>query len=150
MMKKHFLLTIVLFTALFVNAADAVKVSSEEYGIDEVQGGTMEYVGKIGSYGVEFSYMNLHMGDGAHFLYRYTTITVNNGEWIELKYVGEKKGYQVWKEYINGRNTGTFTIKWTKQYIKGTFVNSKGQKYNVYAQRAKDNWADTGDSPFSN
>ena len=150
MMKKLFLLTIVLFTSLFMNAADAVKASGEEYGIDKVQGGTMEYKGKIGSYGVEFSYVNLHMGDGAHFLYRYTTITVNKGEWIELKYVGKKNGYQVWKEYINGRNTGTFTIKWTRQYIKGTFVNSQGKKYNVSAQRMADNWADSGDSPFSN
>ena len=55
-----------------------------------------------------------------------------------------------WKEYINGRNTGTFTIKWTRQYIKGTFVNSQGKKYNVSAERTEDNWADIGDSPFSN
>lgn len=140
-MKKFFLLTIVLFTALFVNAADAVKASSEEYGVDKVQGGTMDYVGNIGSYGVEFSYVNLHMGDGTHFLYRYTTVNVNNGEWIELKYVGKKNGYQVWKEYINGRNTGTFTIKRTNESIKGTFVNSKGKRYNVYAQRVEDDWA---------
>lgn len=108
----------------------------------------MEYVGKIGPYAVEFTYMNLHMGDGAHFMYRYTTIKVNNGEWIELRYAGSKGKYQVWKEYINGRNTGTFTILWTKQTITGSFVNAKGKKYNVRATRGNDNWADAGDSPF--
>lgn len=148
-MKKFFLLAIVLLTALVVEAADVVKATSEGHGIDKVQGGVMEYVGKIGPYQVEFSYMNLHMGDGAHFLYRYTTITVNKGEWIELKHVGKKGGYDVWKEYINGKNTGTFTILWTKQSIKGTFVNSKGKRYKVSAKRVEDNWVDSGDSPFN-
>lgn len=112
------------------------------------QGGEMEYTGKVGPYAVEFSYMNLHMGDGAHFMYRYTKALVNKGNWIELKYVRKNGKYQVWKEYINGKNTGTFTIIWTSQYIKGSFVNSKGKKYTVNARRSGGNWADAGDSPF--
>lgn len=148
-MKKIYMLTVALLTVLVVNSVNAVNPMSAEHSIDNVQGGFMSYVGKIGPYGIEFNYTNLHMGDGAHFQYRYTTANVNKGNWIDLKYVGKKGKYEVWKEYINGKNTGTFTILWTKQRIKGTFVNSKGKKYNVSAQRAEDNWIDAGDSPFS-
>jgi hypothetical protein len=145
---KKLLLTIMFFTPLIIHATDAVKTPSPVNSIDEVQGGVMEYVGTLGKYGIEFNYMNLHMGDGAHFSYRYTTITVNKGQWIELKYAGKKGGYEVWKEYINGKNTGTFTIQWTSQRIVGTFVNSKGKKFKVSAKRVQDNWVDAGDSPF--
>lgn len=115
---------------------------------ESVEGGIMEYTGAIGPYKVEFSYMNLHMGEGAQFMYRYTSITVNKGEWIELHFVKQNGNYQVWKEYINGKNTGIFTIQWNAKEIKGSFVNSKGKKYKVYAKASGGNWADAGDSPF--
>ena len=111
----------------------------------KTNGGVIEYSGAIGPYKVEFSYMNLHMGDGTHFSYRYTTITVNKGEWIELTCVGEKDGYTIWEEHINGRKTGTFTIKLSSKAITGKFVNSKGKKYIVNAKCTGGNWADAGE-----
>ena len=111
----------------------------------KTNGGVIEYSGAIGPYKVEFSYMNLHMGDGTHFSYRYTTITVNKGEWIELTCVGEKDGYTIWEEHINGRKTGTFTIKLSSKAITGKFVNSKGKKFRVNAKCTGGNWADAGE-----
>lgn len=108
-------------------------------------GGIIEYSGAIGPYKVEFSYMDLHMGDGAHFSYRYTSIVVNKGEWIELTYVKDAGEYTVWEEHINGKKTGTFTIKLNSKRILGNFVNSKGKKYSVNAKRTGGNWADAGE-----
>lgn len=147
-MKKLIALFLLCCVTIGVTAKHRVEPVANFHHYAAVQGGTMEYVGKIGPYAVEFTYMNLHMGDGAHFMYRYTKIKVNKGEWIALRYTGKKGKYQVWKEYINGRNTGTFTILWTAQSIMGSFVNAKGKKYNVRATRGNDNWADAGDSPF--
>ena len=127
-MKKMTVFCLLFMTMMMANAEVTNKITNganpSPYAI---QGGVMEYVGTVGPYNVEFSYMNLHMGDGAHFQYRYTSVTVNKGNWIELRYVRQKGKYQVWKEYINGKNTGTFTILWNAKEIKGTFVNSKGK-----------------------
>ncbi len=111
----------------------------------KTEGGVIEYSGSIGPYKVEFSYMDLHMGDGAHFNYQYTTIRVNKGEWIELTYVKDLNGYSVWEEHINGKKTGTFTIKLTSKSITGRFVNSKGKRFKVNAKRTGGNWADAGE-----
>ena len=146
-MKHIYFLTALFCLTLTANAINKKFTSSSPVPAN-IKGGVMDYTGKIGPYAVEFSYMNLHMGDGAHFMYRYTSVRVNKGEWIELKYVKNNGKYQIWKEYINGKNTGTFTILWTRQYIKGSFVNSKGKKYTVNAKYSGGNWADTGDSPF--
>ena len=148
-MKKMTVFCLLFMTMMMANAEVANKITNganpSPYAI---QGGVMEYVGTVGPYNVEFSYMNLHMGDGAHFQYRYTSVTVNKGNWIELRYVRQKGKYQVWKEYINGKNTRTFTILWNAKEIKGTFVNSKGKSFKVYAKSSGGNWADAGDSPF--
>lgn len=107
----------------------------------EIQGGTITYVGTIGKYKVEFIYSNLHISpDEPYFQYKYTSINVNRGKWIDLKYKGEKNGKEIWKEYIGGKNTGTFTITLTPKRISGTFVNSKGERFNVYAKGDDSDW----------
>ena len=147
-MKKEWLLFMVFCLLIPLNSNALNPSAPTNYRPNLEQGGVLSYIGSIGPYRVEFTYMNLHMGDGAHFSYRYTSIRVNGGKEIELRYAGNKGKYQIWKEYINGRNTGTFSIIWTSRSITGTFVNSKGQRYNVNARRGEDNWADAGDSPF--
>ena len=74
----------------------------------------------------------------------WTTLLGPDGKSIDLKYSGEKNGYAIWKEYIKGKNTGTFYIQRTTNSITGTFVNSKGQKFNVNAKKveSESNWAD--------
>ena len=128
---------IVLFvTMLFISIGDCCA---------KTDGGTIEYSGTIGPYKVEFSYINLHMGEGAHFSYRYTSVTVNKGNWIELTCVKEINGYTVWEEHINGKKTGTFTIKLSSKAITGKFVNSKGKRFKVNAKCVGGNWADAGE-----
>ena len=73
------------------------------------------------------------MGNGAQ--YRYLTIKVNHGDWITLEEAGFKGKYQIFKEYINGRNTGTFYLIFNNYGLKGNFVNSQGKKYTVSAKR---------------
>ena len=92
------------------------------------------YKGKIGPYGVEFMFAHVSgIGNGAQ--YRYLTIKVNHGNWITLEEAGFKGEYQIFKEYINGRNTGTFYLKFNNYGLKGNFVNSQGKKYKVSAKR---------------
>ena len=83
-MKKMTVFCLLFMTMMMANAEVTNKITNganpSPYAI---QGGVMEYVGTVGPYNVEFSYMNLHMGDGAHFQYRYTSVTVNKGNWIE-------------------------------------------------------------------
>ena len=96
-------------------------------------GGPIYYYGDIGQYSVEFIYENK-----SDFRYRYTSVNTNNGSYISLKYAGEKNGYAIWKEYIQGKNTGTFYIIRTDNDITGTFVNYKDQTFNVSAQMIGD------------
>lgn len=92
------------------------------------------YKGKIGPYGVEFIFAHdPDMGNGAQ--YRYLTKKVNHGNWITLEEAGFKGKYQIFKEYINGRNTGTFYLIFNNYGLKGNFVNSQGKKYTVSAKR---------------
>ena len=92
------------------------------------------YKGKIGPYGVEFMFAHVSgIGNGAQ--YRYLTIKVNHGDWITLEEAGFKGEYQIFKEYINGRNTGTFYLQFNNYGLKGNFVNSQGKKYKVSAKR---------------
>lgn len=117
-MKRFFVLTLLLFVTLSLAA-----------GI-----GFASYKGKIGPYGVEFEFSSIS-GEGRAAHYRYTTIKVNHGDWITLEEAGWKGDYQIFKEYINGRHTGTFTIIFNDYGLKGTFVNSKGKRYKVNAKR---------------
>ena len=130
---------------LSLSSAYAANTTETAPKVEAVNGGTLVYTGTIGQYGVEFTYTNLHMSpDEPFFSYRYTTVNTNNGKSIDLKYSGEKNGYAIWKEYIKGKNTGTFYIQRTTNSITGTFVNSKGQKFNVNAKKveSESNWAD--------
>ena len=116
---------------LSLSSANAANTTETAPKVEAVNGGTLVYTGTIGQYGVEFTYTNLHMSpDEPFFSYRYTTVNTNNGKSIDLKYSGEKKG--------------TFYIQRTTNSITGTFVNSKGQKFNVNAKKveSESNWAD--------
>ena len=140
--KKLFIVMTMALGMAFsnANAANNTKVAPK---VETTNGGSITYVGYIGQYKVEFSYTNLHMSpDEPFFSYRYLTINTNNGRSIDLKYSGERNGYSIWKEYMRGRHTGTFTIKRTKTKITGTFVNSNGQRFNVNASMTESNWAD--------
>jgi hypothetical protein len=132
---------------------DYIKPSEEKYESDDMPianeestyetngtnnteatyGGPIYYYGDIGQYSVEFIYENK-----SDFRYRYTSVNTNNGAYISLKYAGEKNGYAIWKEYIQGKNTGTFYIIRTNTDITGTFVNYKDQTFNVSAQMIGD------------
>ncbi len=133
---------------------DYIKPSEEKYESDDMPianeestyetngtnntettyGSPIIYVGNIGQYSVVFKYENNHTSSGeSYFCYRYTSVNTNNGSYISLKYAGEKDGYAIWKEYIQGENTGTFYINRTNTDITGTFVNSNGQTFNVRA-----------------
>lgn len=136
----------VIMTMALGMTCSSVHAANENNGAEKMEatnGGSITYTGYIGQYKVEFSYTNLHMSpDEPFFSYRYLTVNTNNGKSIDLKYSGEKDGYAVWKEYIKGKNTGTFYIKRTNTSIEGTFVNSKGKKFNVKATMTESNWAD--------
>ena len=101
----------------------------------KVEGGYIVYRGSIGPYKAEFQYAEPDFG-GSQFRYRYTSI----GKWIETKYAGGSGNLEIWREFVNGRNTGTFTIRATRSEIKGTFVNSKGQSFRVSARRVSGDW----------
>ncbi len=130
--------TVVSFAA---NKSETTDVNAIN-GVENVNGGVIEYEGTIGPYQVEFTYMNLHMGNGVEFYYTYKTIKVNNGEPIELVYQRNNGNSSVYYEYINGKHTGTFTIIRTKNKITGYFRNSKGKTYKVNAKMVSSNWAD--------
>ena len=134
-MKKGLFLSVIIITALVftimnVNANRTPPKKS-------ITTSWSSFKGNIGPYKVEF---NLEYGIGMNgpwemLSYRYTSIRVNRGNWIDCSYAGESNGYKIWKEYINGRNTGTFRIVYEySSYIRGTFTNSKGQRYNVSAR----------------
>lgn len=141
--KKLFIAMTMVLGMSFTNAY-ATNESGNDNKVEALNGGSITYVGTIGPYNVEFDYTYIHMGpdDRPYFSYRYTKNNVNNGKSIDLRYAGTRGGYTIWKEYIKGRNTGTFTIKRTNTSINGTFVNSKGQKYNVRARMTESNWVD--------
>lgn len=143
-MKRTSIFFVLFFAsvAMFATSVieeDEVNMSSN---IETPQGGVIEYEGTIGPYPVEFTFMNLHMGNGNEFYYQYKTIKVNKGEPIELVYKREDGKYSVYYEYINGKQTGTFTIIRTNTSITGSFRNSKGQTYKVNAKMVSSNWVD--------
>lgn len=139
--KVFFIMTMAL--GMTFSSADAANVNNGTEKVEATNSGSITYVGNIGQYKVEFSYTNLHMSpDEPFFSYRYLSVNTNNGRSIDLKYSGEKDGFAIWKEYIKGKNTGTFYIKRTNTKITGTFVNSNGQRFNVSASMTESNWAD--------
>ncbi len=142
-MRKYIIFFAAFFTMLTAGAASGHNEGNP--GVSDIQhpqGGVIEYEGTIGQYPVEFTFMNLHMGNGLEFYYQYKTIKVNNGEPIELVYQKSKGEYDVYHEYINGKHTGTFTIIRTNTTIKGTFRNSKGKTYKVNAHMVRSNYAE--------
>lgn len=144
-MKRLLLsLFVILVSGVAALAGNEGKVSGIEI-TDAQEGGCIVYRGKIGQYPVEFTYCNLHMPGDPIRSYRYTNINVNNGEQIELEYKSYRGDYIVLYEYINGKHTGTFTVKWTQSRITGTFRNSKGKTYKVNAVKTDSNWADMQD-----
>ena len=139
----------ILITLMLIASMDMIAVSTESTYIhffspepSILNGGTIVYRGTIGSYKVEFTFMNLHMGYGDELYYKYTSVRVNNGEQIELIYKRDQGRYSVYYEYINGKHTGTFTIIRTRQKITGTFRNSKGQTFKVNAVAVGGSWVD--------
>lgn len=109
---------------------------------EALQGGYINYEGTIGPYKVDFTFLNLHMGNGIEFYYTYKTITVNKGQPIQLHFQKNKGDYQIWYEYINGKHTGTFTIQRTLEKITGTFKNSKGKTFKVKAHVVDTNYVE--------
>lgn len=109
--------------------------------------GTWSWRGTIGPYEVIFNYQTNSNGV-AVFTYHYTSNRVNQWRDIPLIYVGRSGGLETWREYINGNNTGTFTVRITKQEISGSFVNAKGEKYVVSAQGTGGKWSDLAEWPF--
>ena len=144
MKKKLMMMAAVLFVTTVTFAANGTANTDVNgvNGVENINGGVITYEGAIGPYQVEFSYMNLHMGNGIEFYYTYKTIRVNKGEPIELVYQRDKGRYSVYYEYINGKHTGTFTIIRTKNRITGTFRNSKGKTYQVNAKMVSSTWVD--------
>ena len=141
--SKKLFIVITMALGMTFSYANAANMSNDTEKVEATNGGSITYVGYLGQYKVEFSYTNLHMSpDEPFFSYRYLTTKTNNGRSIDLKYSGERDGFAIWKEYIRGKNTGTFYIKRTNTKITGTFVNSKGQKFNVSASMTESNWAD--------
>ena len=105
---------------LSLSSANAANTTETAPKVEAVNGGVIVYSGSIGQYGVEFTYTNLHVSpDEPFFSYRYTTVNTNNGK-------------------------RTFYIQRTTNSITGTFVNSKGQKFNVNAKKveSESNWAE--------
>ena len=96
-----------------------------------------EYSGNIGPYKVVlrqelFSILN----DGPYFSfsYRYLNKRVNKGNWIYCSREQQEDGYEIGHEWINGKVTGTFKIKIeTGKSISGSFTNSKGERFKVFA-----------------
>ena len=140
--KKLFIVMTMALGMAFSNA-NAANGNNGTEKVEATNGGAITYVGYIGQYKVEFNYTNLHISpDEPFFSYRYLSVNTNNGKDIDLKYSGERDGFSIWKEYIKGKNTGTFYIKRTNTKITGTFVNSNGQRFNVSASMTESNWAD--------
>ena len=109
------------------------------------------YKGSIGPYKVEihheYTFKKNAIWEGLS--YRYTSIRVNKGKWIDCDHAGSSGDYSIWKEKINGRHTGTFRIKIREETksgvlaIIGTFTNSKGQTYKVFAT-LEEGWGEDG------
>jgi len=102
-----------------------------------------EYTGHIGPYKIviNIDYFNmLEYGPTYSFSYRYLNKPVNRGDWIYCTNQGQRDGYEFWYEWINDQHTGTFKIIIDHgKSIRGTFINSKREKFDVYA-RCTDHW----------
>ena len=95
-------------------------------------GATYRYKGRIGTNRVTFEYQfAVYQGEvyDEELFYCYDNVGKN----ISLRRTGKNGRYTVFKEYVNGRHTGTFTIIITPQSITGSFVNYRGQTFNVSA-----------------
>lgn len=108
---------------------------------------TWSWRGAIGPYKVVFN-CKANKGGAASFTYRYTSKRVNQGRDIPLFFDGRSGNLESWREYINGRNTGTFTMHITRNGISGSFVNSKGEWFDVSARGTGGNWPDMASWPF--
>jgi hypothetical protein len=126
-MKKFVLLCVMMMTCVFAteNAlANYLPVKKVRTTLR-----ISEYRGTIGKNRVTFTVGTSTMGvEGYSYMYD------NVGEWIELHPSGRSGRYQIFKEYVNGRCTGTFKIIWGANTITGTFRNYKGQTFKVYAR----------------
>jgi len=127
--KWWFVLLLSLITTLNVRSAN------KNFGY--------EYTGTIGPYKVVFQqeFFNLAgHGPSWSFCYRYLNNRVNRGDWIYCTQKGMAGKYEIYYEWINEKHTGTFKIIIDQgKSIKGSFTNSKGQRYNVSA-RCTDRW----------
>jgi len=99
-----------------------------------------EYSGNIGPYKVVFRQEFFNMpeyGPTYSFCYRYLTKRVNKGDWIFCTRIWNEGSYEIWHEWINEKHTGTFKIKIDQgKSIRGSFTNSKGKRFKVYARCA--------------
>jgi len=96
-----------------------------------------EYTGNIGPYKIVINIVYFNMpeyGPTYSFSYRYINKPINRGNWIECTIQGHRDGYEYLYEWINEKHTGTFKIIINDgESIKGTFINSKREKFDVYA-----------------
>jgi len=96
-----------------------------------------EYSGNIGPYKVVFrqEFFNILDTPSFSFCYRYLTKRVNKGNWIYCTRERQEDSYEIGYEWINEKHTGTFKIKIdTGKSIRGSFTNSKGEIFDVYAR----------------
>ena len=126
-MKKIVLLCVMMMTFVFAtenaeaNYLPVKKVKTVAFA---------EYHGTRGNKRVTFMWTRLGIDNGGVFTYYYDSI----GEEIVLVPSGKSGRYDIYKEYVNGRCTGTFKIIWGSNTISGTFRNYKGQTFKVYAR----------------
>ena len=127
-MKKFVLLCVMMMTCVFATE----KALANYLPVKKVRTTfrISEYHGTIGKNRVTFSVGITGMGVVDGYFYKYDNV----GEWIELHPSGRSGRYQIFKEYVNGRCTGTFKIIWGANTITGTFRNYKGQTFKVYAR----------------
>ena len=126
-MKKFVLLCVMMMTCVFATE----KALANYLPVKKVRTTLRisEYHGTIGKNRVTFTVGTSTMGvEGYSYMYD------NVGEWIELHPSGRSGRDQIFKEYVNGRCTGTFKIIWGANTITGTFRNYKGQTFKVYAR----------------
>ncbi|MBP3726321.1 MAG: hypothetical protein J6I60_03795 [Bacteroidaceae bacterium] len=140
-MKTTIFSAVMMFTALSLNANQPLKevknthsaAASEAPDNDGIQANALyKFKGTIGTHRVTFVYEYWVQSQirEEQLTYMYDKI----GKEIYLSYKGRNGKYRIFKEYVNGRCTGTFNINITPETITGHFVNYKNQRFKVYAK----------------
>ncbi len=134
-MKKRVFIYVMMVMALMVST---INTEANKIPLKKTRTTSGEtYVGTIGNKKVTFytgrlAVMNAKGEQDVFYAYSYEYDDI--GKEIDLEYCGERGKYEIFKEYVNGKCTGTFKLIWTAYTITGTFRNYKGQTFKVFAR----------------